>query len=89
MFVKKPEDRYSTAIDLLQDLKQINQPPSTLGNEVSVYRFFIENDKMFIQTNPRVTININELEEKLINENIYNYNIDKITQAIQTQMEPQ
>jgi len=38
---------------------------------------------MFIQTNPRVTININELEEKLINENIYNYNIDKITQAIQ------
>ncbi|MCA1933286.1 MAG: FapA family protein [Calditerrivibrio sp.] len=79
---KDPEKRYLSVSDIFQEIKNISLKLDTKSYDVGTYRFFIQDKKMFMQTNPKSKINIDEIEERLISENIYNYDIQKISQAV-------
>lgn len=77
-----PEKRYLSVSDIFQEIKNITLKLDNKSYDVGTYRFFIQDNKMFMQTNPKSKISIDEIEERLINENIYNYDIEKISQAV-------
>ncbi|MCX8084591.1 MAG: FapA family protein [Calditerrivibrio sp.] len=79
---KNPAQRYETVNELFIDLKKIIEKIKDKKYDISTYRFFIQNNRMYIQTNPTAHIDIKDLEERLLNENIYNYDLEKIQSAI-------
>lgn len=83
---KDPADRPQTIDKILAEKNLILQNDTESNNNLPssrAYQFSIKNDTTHITINPNNSnINIEELETKLINENIYNYDIKKIKEAI-------
>ncbi|MGC8768558.1 FapA family protein [Calditerrivibrio sp.] len=80
--MKKPSERFETVNQMFIELKKIIEKLKDKKYDISTYRFFIQNNKMYIQTNPTTHIDISELENRLLNENIFNYDLDRIQEAI-------
>lgn len=82
--MKSPSERFDSVNQLYIELKKIIEKVRDKKYDISTYRFFIQNNKMYIQTNPTAHIDISDLEYRLLNENIYNYDLEKIKHAIHT-----
>jgi|GEM_PF-1297442 len=80
--MKSPSERFESANQLYLELKKIVDKTHDKKYDISTYRFFIQNNKMYIQTNPTAKIDLTDLENRLLNENIYNYDLERIQEAI-------
>ncbi|UOD35052.1 DUF342 domain-containing protein [Deferribacteraceae bacterium V6Fe1] len=76
---KSPNERFRNFTDILFELKNAEDEKKI---KTAGYSFKIKDNKAFMIVPKGYKADIDEIEKKLIDQNIYNYNIDKIKYAV-------
>lgn len=76
---KNPGERFQSFSDILFELKNFDAEKNIKSNS---YSFKIKDGKTYMTVPKNANVSVEEIENKLLEQNIFNYNTDKIKYAI-------